>query len=263
MIKAAFFDIDGTLLSFNTHRVSPGTIKAFDALHNRGILTFISTGRPRQIIPTMPIRFDGFITMNGSYVFLAPTAQSEPSEILFKQSIPVEYSDRFIRYADENGITIFIFMPDAIGINAPDPILKSLQAQLDLERPPILTPDQLLGKEVCQFIVIQPAAADAKILEMMPGCRLPRWHPAFSDLINGDNSKAMGMQVIMDRFGIAREETIAFGDGGNDIEMLDFAGIGVAMGNADDSVKAHADYVTTDVDNEGIYNALLHFGVIE
>ena len=63
-------------------------------------------------------------------------------------------------------------------------------------------------------------------------------------------------QVICKHYGIRREETIAFGDGANDIEMLEWAGIGVAMGNAADTVKAHADHVTTDVDHEGIETAI-------
>ena len=69
-------------------------------------------------------------------------------------------------------------------------------------------------------------------------------------------------QQIADRLGIDISETMAFGDGGNDESMLRAAGVGVAMGNALDSVKAHADYVTTDVDNDGVWNALKHFGII-
>ena len=64
------------------------------------------------------------------------------------------------------------------------------------------------------------------------------------------------------RFGFKLEETMAFGDGGNDIGMLRHAGIGVAMGNANDEVKAAADYITASVDEDGIYKALKHFGVI-
>ena len=56
---------------------------------------------------------------------------------------------------------------------------------------------------------------------------------------------------------------MAFGDGGNDMSMLSAAGVGVAMGNALDKVKAEADYVTTNVDDDGIRNALLHFGIID
>ena len=62
--------------------------------------------------------------------------------------------------------------------------------------------------------------------------------------------------------GIGLEECIAFGDGGNDMTILQTAGIGVAMGNAYEGVKAVADYVTTSVDEDGIRNAFIHFGII-
>ena len=89
-----------------------------------------------------------------------------------------------------------------------------------------------------------------------------RWHPDFTDMIPADGGKPRGIRCFMERHGFTREQTMAFGDGGNDIAMLRFAGIGVAMGNANDEVKASADYVTDDVDHDGIMNALRHFGVI-
>ena len=67
---------------------------------------------------------------------------------------------------------------------------------------------------------------------------------------------------MLDYFGMDVSETMSFGDGGNDIPMLQYAHIGVAMGNATDNVKEIADYVTTSVDEDGIANALKHFGVI-
>jgi hypothetical protein len=97
---------------------------------------------------------------------------------------------------------------------------------------------------------------DAPVAELLPHCRLPRWHPYFTDIVAHDNSKAHGMEAICQHYGIRQEETLAFGDGANDIEMLEWAGIGVAMGNAADIVKAHADRVTTDVDHEGIETAV-------
>ena len=75
--------------------------------------------------------------------------------------------------------------------------------------------------------------------------------------------KATGMEEFMRSYGFSAAEVAAFGDGGNDIAMLRFAGIGVAMGNANDEVKAMADYVTDDVDHDGIMNALLHFGILQ
>ena len=70
------------------------------------------------------------------------------------------------------------------------------------------------------------------------------------------------MQQFLKEHGLEQSESMAFGDGENDMEMLRYAGIGVAMGNSSDKVKEAADYVTDSVDNDGIEKALLHFGLI-
>ena len=70
------------------------------------------------------------------------------------------------------------------------------------------------------------------------------------------------MDIFASYYGIDMSETVAFGDGGNDIPMLRKAGIGIAMGNASETVKAAAGYVTDSVDDNGIYNALKHLKVI-
>ena len=102
MIRAAFFDIDGTLLSFKTHKVSEGTIRAFDSLHRKGIRTFISSGRPMVLIPEMPVSFDGYVTMNGGYCFVG-------DKVLLQRPIPQQETDRWLRYADKEGICTMIF----------------------------------------------------------------------------------------------------------------------------------------------------------
>ena len=100
------------------------------------------------------------------------------------------------------------------------------------------------------------------ILKMLPNCRSVRWCPLFGDIIPKNGGKSTGIKYILDYYNINIDECMAFGDGGNDKEMLEFAKIGVAMGNASDDVKSIADYVTTDVDNDGILNALKHFNVL-
>ena len=75
-------------------------------------------------------------------------------------------------------------------------------------------------------------------------------------------SKARGMQFLLDYFGCDREDVYAFGDSNNDIEMLDFAGTGIAMGNATETLKSVADYVTSDILRDGITNAMKHFELI-
>lgn len=256
MIKAAFFDIDGTLLSFKTHLVSPGTIQAFEELHRQGVHTFISSGRPKVLIPSMPVGFDGYVTMNGGYCFVG-------DQVLLRNPIPQQETDRWLEYAEQENLCTMIFTEHEMFVNThSDPVANAIRNQLEFQMPPLLPTWQMMGRETFQVIAIMPAQRDNDVLQMLPHCRLPRWHPQFSDLVNADNSKATGIDSILHHYGIDRNECIGFGDGGNDIEMLDFCGIGVAMGNADDNVKAHADFVTTSVDDEGIANALRQLHII-
>ena len=103
---------------------------------------------------------------------------------------------------------------------------------------------------------------EAELLSLLPNTRGVRWHPDFVDLIPADGGKDRGIQRFLDHYGWSKEQTISFGDGGNDVDMLRFTGIGVAMGNATEEPKAVADYVTDDVDHDGIWNALKHFDII-
>ena len=89
-----------------------------------------------------------------------------------------------------------------------------------------------------------------------------RWHPEFTDIVPENISKAEGISRVIAGYGIGREEVMAFGDGGNDVEMIEYAGIGVAMGNALPDVRKHADYVTSTVDEDGIVAALRHFRIL-
>ena len=82
------------------------------------------------------------------------------------------------------------------------------------------------------------------------------------DIISGNGDKTWGIRQYIELKGISREEIIAFGDGENDIGMLKYAGIGVALGNAGDEVKVGADYVTADIDDDGVWKALKHYHVI-
>ena len=103
---------------------------------------------------------------------------------------------------------------------------------------------------------------EKEIRPSIPTCEIGRWYPAFADVTAKGDTKQKGIDEIIRYFDIKLEETMAFGDGGNDISMLRHAAIGVAMGNANDDVKETADYITTSVDEDGIQKALKHFGII-
>ncbi|MCQ2251393.1 MAG: HAD-IIB family hydrolase, partial [Bacteroidales bacterium] len=84
----------------------------------------------------------------------------------------------------------------------------------------------------------------------------------FTDITDQSADKGTGLEKMAEYLGLKIEETMSFGDGGNDIPIIKRAGIGVVMGNATDEVKQFADYVTTSVDEDGVFNALRHFNVI-
>ena len=89
------------------------------------------------------------------------------------------------------------------------------------------------------------------------------WHFDGVDIVPKDSGKDKGIIEYCKLRNIDIKDTMSFGDGDNDREMLKTTGIGVAMGNAIDSVKVVADYITDRIDEDGIYNALVHFGVID
>ena len=255
MIKAVFFDIDGTLLSFNTHRVSEGTQRAFARLHERGIRTFIASGRPAALIPPMPVHFDGYVTVNGGYCYVGDT-------VVCNKPIGHDESLRWLDYVESHHLVSMAFLRHDMCINRIDEATLRFQAQLDFTMPPVADFATLRNSEVYQYIAMMPAECDAEVAAMLPGCRLPRWHPAFSDVVNARSNKAIGIQCVLDHIGVSPAETAAFGDGANDIEMLEHVGLGIAMGNAAPEVQAHADHVTTSADDEGILHALEHCGII-
>ena len=98
---------------------------------------------------------------------------------------------------------------------------------------------------------------------MLDECSITSWNETGIDIISKHGGKAKGLAKFMERYGLRPGETMAFGDGENDIDMIRFAGIGVAMGNAIKNLKSAADYITTDIDDDGIANALQHFGLID
>ena len=126
---------------------------------------------------------------------------------------------------------------------------------------PLDDPARILTHTTYQLNAYMPPEMDEPFGAAVPGYKAVRWNDVFADVIPADGGKAQGMARMLERFGLGFDQCIAFGDGGNDIEMLRAAGIGVAMGNAAPAVKAAADYITDSVDEDGIWNAAVHFGL--
>lgn len=260
MIKAIFFDIDGTLISFATHRMPESTRAALFELRRQGVKLFIATGRSASQIDFIKeyFTFDGFLTMNGQYCY------NDSGEI-FKHPIPKPSLACLLPYLEEHTELGCGFVErDYAYFNRITPEIDALWAKLGSTAPPKLvdTPQRIFHHDTYQLSVYITKEQERDFLQALPDCRPVRWHPDFADIIPADGGKALGMKKILSHYSLTIEESMAFGDGGNDIDMLAAAGIGVAMGNADDCVKQAADYATTAPEQDGIANALRHFGML-
>lgn len=260
MVKAIFFDIDGTLVSFHTHTISESTRQALAAVREKGIKVFIATGRPKVLMQKAVgnLPFDGYITLNGAYCF------TSDNKDIYKGSIPEDDIERLILFNKQHPELPFVFVHDdtwfITGVN------ESVQEVADLIKidiPPVQPIEYARGKEILQIMGYFKADDDNKVFSgILKHCEPMRWYPLFADIIARGNSKSHGIDKVIAYYGIDLKDTMAFGDGGNDIPMLRHAGTGIAMGNAAPEVQAAANYVTTSVDEDGILNALKHFGVL-
>lgn len=260
MTKAVFFDIDGTLVSFDTHRIPASTQEALKELHRKGIKIFIATGRPWCLIDNLgDLEFDGYITVNGSYCF---TADQQP---IYKSCIPQEDIERLIAFHQTNPIP-FVFVHDnEMFVTSVNNRVKAVSDLIQIPVPRTAPIEEARGKEILQIMGYFTAEEEKEtdiFKSILTHCEPMRWYPLFADIIALGNSKSTGIDKVLEYYGIDLKDTMAFGDGGNDIPMLKHVATGVAMGNAEEHVKAVADYVTSSVDNDGVAKALKHFGLI-
>lgn len=258
MIKAVFFDIDGTLLSFDTHKVPASTEKAIQELKSKGIKVIVSTGRSINSLDHIKyLDFDGFITFNGGYCI------TKEGDVLFRKGIHATDIQSLIDHAAKNEVSFSLMSEEEISIFQVTPEIASMYALLNLPVPPQRSyADFDMGSVLQTNIFIQPEEQEEFMNNVMPNSVASRWTPLFADVNPLGQSKQIGIDIFIKHFNIYIKETMSFGDGGNDITMLKHTAYGIAMGNANPEVKAIADYITDDVDNDGIYNALAHFEVI-
>lgn len=260
MIKAVFLDIDGTLIRFDTHEIPDSALKVLHQAKEKGIRLFIASGRPPiqmsllcESFRTFP--WDGKVLLNGQYCL------DEKEQVMHQEPLPMSAMEKLVPWLmDKQFNCAFYELDYAYDIHFNQDYYNYLKEIGHPERMlPVEDVHRALSHETFQICPYIPADEDAEFLRHAPGCRSARWTPDFADIIPEDGGKPEGVKRMLAKYGIAREECMAFGDGANDITMLQYAGIGVAMGNANDDVKAAADYVTAPIDQDGLAKAFVHF----
>lgn len=161
------------------------------------------------------------------------------------------------------GFPIAVETDNGIFVNELNPIVIELARLVDHPVPPVIDIEkEFVEGKCCQLCFYCDEETEKEVMAQLPNLSASRWHPIFADINVKGVDKASGIREFASYYDFDISHTIAFGDGGNDISMLREAGIGIAMGGAAESIRAVSDYVTDTVDNDGIRNALIHFGII-
>lgn len=256
-IKAVFFDVDGTLISYDTHTAPQSTLDALAALRAKGIKVILASGRPIYLMDAVKgvFDFDALATMNGQVCY----AQGE---IVRSQPFAKEDIAALVSLAQAEDFPCLVLGRERRYINRVDERVRSHSALVGEAIPDTGDISRALEEDIYQFVIYTSEENEARLARAQAGVEYIRAAPMCLDAIPANGGKPEGMRALMAHFGIRREETMAFGDGLNDVTMLAFAGIGVAMGNAEQAARDAADYVTGTVEEGGIAQALRHYEVI-
>ncbi len=218
--QAIFFDVDGTLLSHRTGRISPHTRACIRALRAGGTLVFLSTGRHILELRSLPVgemAFDGYITLNGQ-LCLDSSQQQLSSTPLPPQAVQA-LADLFCA----DGPPLALVEEERIYINRVTDAVRQAQAEISTPIPEVAP---YTGRPVYQATAFCSRKEDPLLRALLPtGCKLARWSEGGVDIIPEAGGKAAGMRRFLTRFGLSRLECMAFGDAENDLDMLAYAGI--------------------------------------
>ncbi|WP_324679041.1 Cof-type HAD-IIB family hydrolase [Hymenobacter sp. GOD-10R] len=257
-IKAVFFDLDGTLVSFQTHAVPLSAERALARLQEQGIKVLAATGRSIDALaPVRYLNFDGFITYNGGCCVTAD------GHVLRRHTLDSGDVQRLLDYAVHQPLNYVLMYENSVAVNRTTPEMEAMYTRLNLPVPPVVERAKTELTQVLQAnVFLGPEAEHAFMEQVMPNSVATRWTPLFADVNPQGISKKVGVDVFCEHFGLDVSETMSFGDGGNDVTMLQYTGLSVAMGNAAPHVQDSADYVTAETDHDGIAQALTHFGLL-
>ncbi|OOZ76193.1 HAD family hydrolase [Bacillus cereus] len=258
MYKVVFFDVDGTLLSEIDRSMHESTKEAIQRLIEKGIHVVITTGRPYSLCSQFKeLGIHTIISANGAHIKCEET-------VLHKSVLSSEIVHDISEFAELHGHGISYFTEDFAmnGIASDNErVMQALSETLNLEKYPEKSRD-LLEEIYCLCLYADEIEAQ-KFLERYPMLTFERFHNYVINVLEDSKvSKLTAIQKVLEHLNICKSEAIAFGDGRNDIEMLEYVELGIAMGNGGEELKTRADFVTKKESEGGILFALEKFHIV-
>lgn len=257
--KLLVLDVDGTLLN-DEREISKRTLAALLKVQQMGVRIVLASGRPTYglmpLAKTLELgNYGGFVlSYNGCQIIKA-----QNGEILFERRINPEMLPYLEKKARKNGFAIFTYHDDTLITDSPDNEYIKNEALLNNLK--IIKEDEFstaIDFAPCKCMLVSDKEKALIGLEQHWEKRLAgtldafRSEPYFLEVVPCGVNKANTLGALLEHLGVTREEVIAVGDGVCDVTMLQLAGMGVAMGHSQDSVKVCADYVTASNEEDGV-----------
>ena len=275
--KTIFLDVDGTITNYD-NQVPESCKRAIRAARAAGNLVYMCTGRSKAENPPeiTEIGFDGMIGGNGSYV-------ESDGKVVMHQLVTAEQCRHIVDWLHGRGLEFYLESNNGLFASehfreAARPVLRIYAGRKGKPNAEKLETDDVMhgmvyGGELYRddlnkvSFILSSYQDHLDSIEEFPDLECHTWGGAGETALFGDMgvkgiSKAHAVNVLLEHLGADRADTFAFGDAKIDIPMFEVCAVGVAMGSGGDEAKEAADYVTTDVDDDGIYNAFAHFGLM-
>lgn len=264
-----FFDYDGTMVdeSDNISKPTEKTIESFKKLRDNGYMTAICSGRPYSQLPKIDFKFDCYINSNGASVRIN-------DEIIFNSPFQLDDTLNIIEFFKNNDITYYCETSDLcymgdIHTERIDKNCKLFNVPTESYLP-LNKSNMHMLKETVKMVVLFPEDKEKmqnilKVFNKEFGENFVTFQQIYEygiDIAKKGFSKAIGIKAVIEKFNFDLKNTYAFGDGGNDKEMIELVGNGIVMGKHNPILDNIGDYYTDTVKNEGITKGLLHYKLI-
>ncbi|WP_303864864.1 Cof-type HAD-IIB family hydrolase [Alkalibaculum bacchi] len=258
--KLIAVDIDGTLLN-SQGILTKKTKKAIQEAVDVGVVFVICTGRPIQGVKSLNEEINRdlpFITYNGAMVI-----KGKSKEILYQRSLPKNLAKEVYDIGSKWNTTMIIWSDNKLYVNHENDKAKEYSKSINTPYIKIDSIDEIpteitkilwydepekLSKHQADF----KEKIDKRIVHHFS-------RPFYLEFVDEKATKGIAIQKLCEDYGFDIAQTIAIGDGYNDLSMIQEAGLGVAMENAPDDIKKHAQYITTSCDEDGVANVIYKF----
>lgn len=253
MKPVLFFDVDGTLVDTKENIVPESAIKAIKELQKQGYLCCVATGRIysnfTKNVAYNALDWDGYVCGNGLQVV------NKQGEYILNNAYTSQLVEQVHSIVRKNHHTCCIFCDDGIYM-LDEPDTNAIDALKFLNEP---IPETIMydGRVVRTMMIFAPVGYDYAPYNAIEEVTAVPAYVSYCDLILSTISKSKGIRVFLEKVGI--EEYVAFGDSMNDYDMLEFANVSIAMGQAPKEIKALVDHVSKPVDEDGLSYAIYHW----